>query len=101
MDVHRHGCSICGRDLFGRLHHGFCCSQLEYLVNNSNSRFLLVENDEQLDKFLQVRDQMPDLIKVIVIERDGLHGFTDPQIIFLDELYEIGAEYDAAHPPSV
>jgi long-chain acyl-CoA synthetase len=73
-------------------------SQLEYLVNNSDSRFLLVENDEQLDKFLQVRDQMPGLIKVIVIERDGLHGFTDPQIIFLDELYEIGAAYDAANP---
>ena len=73
-------------------------NQLEYLVNNSDSRFLLVENDEQLDKFLQVRDQMPDLIKVIVIERDGLHGFTDPQIMFLDELYEIGAAYDAANP---
>lgn len=73
-------------------------SQLEYLVNNSDSRFLLVENDEQLDKFLQVRNQMPGLVKVIVIERDGLHGFSDPQIIFLDELYEIGAKYDAAHP---
>ena len=73
-------------------------SQLEYLVNNSDSRFLLVENDEQLDKFLQVRDQMPDLVKVIVMDRDGLHGFSDPQIMFLDELYEIGAAYDAANP---
>lgn len=73
-------------------------SQLEYLVNNSDSRFLLVENDEQLDKFLQVRDKMPNLMKVIVMERDGLHGFTDPQIMFLDELYEIGAAYDAANP---
>jgi len=72
--------------------------QLEYLVNNSDSRFLLVENDEQLDKFLQVRDKMPNLMKVIVMERDGLHGFTDPQIMFLDELYEIGAAYDAANP---
>ncbi|MGH1575791.1 AMP-dependent synthetase/ligase [Planktotalea sp.] len=73
-------------------------SQLEYLVNNSDSRFLFVENDEQLDKFLQVRDNMPSLIKVIVIDREGLHGFTDPQIIFLDELYEIGAQYDSANP---
>ena len=73
-------------------------SQLEYLVNNSDSRFLMVENDEQLDKFLQVRDKMPNLMKVIVMERDGLHGFIDPQIMFLDELYEIGAAYDAANP---
>lgn len=72
--------------------------QLEYLVNNSDSRFLFVENDEQLDKFLRVRDNMPGLTKVIVIDRDGLHGFTDPDILFLDELYKIGAEYEAAHP---
>ena len=73
-------------------------SQLEYLVSNSDSRFLIVENDEQLDKFLQVREQMPDLIKVIVIDREGLHGFSDPQIMFIDELYKIGADYDAANP---
>lgn len=72
--------------------------QLGYLVNNSDSRFLIVENDEQLDKFLQVRDQMPDLNKIIVIEREGLHGFSDPQIMFMDELYKIGADYDAANP---
>lgn len=73
-------------------------SQLEYLVNNSDSRFLIVENDEQLDKYLQVRETMPGLTKVIVIEREGLHGFSDPHIIFLDELYQIGADYDAANP---
>lgn len=72
--------------------------QLEYLVNNSDSRFLFVENDEQLDKFLQVKDQMPDLIKVIVMDREGLHDFSDPQIMFLDELYAMGAAYDTAHP---
>jgi len=72
--------------------------QLEYLVNNSDSRFLLVENDEQLDKFLQVRDNMPGLIKVIVMDREGLHGFSDPQIIFLDELYKLGADYDLNNP---
>ena len=42
--------------------------------------------DEQLDKFLQVRDKMPDLTKAIVLDREGLHGFTDPQIMFLEDL---------------
>ncbi len=72
--------------------------QLEYLVNNSSSRFLFVENDEHLDKFLEVCEKMPGLVKVIVIDRDGLHDFSDPQIMFLDELYEIGAKYDAENP---
>ena len=73
-------------------------SQLEYLVNNSDSRFLFVENDEQLDKFLQVRSNMPGLTKVIILDPKGLHGFSDPQVMFLNELYALGAEYHAAHP---
>lgn len=72
--------------------------QLEYLVNNSDSRFLFVENDEQLDKFLEVRAAMPGLIKVIVIDREGLHDFSDPHILFLDELYKIGEAYRGEHP---
>ena len=33
--------------------------QLAYLIGDSDSRFLFVENDEQLDKYLEVKDEMP------------------------------------------
>lgn len=65
-------------------------TQLAYLINDSDSRFLFVENDEQLDKFLTVRDEMPNLHKVIVYNREGLHDYHDENVIFLDELYDIG-----------
>ena len=42
--------------------------QLTFLVNDSKSKFLFLENDEQLDKYLSAADQMPDLLKVIVYE---------------------------------
>tara|TARA_B100001142_G_scaffold282407_1_gene294775 strand:+ start:37 stop:1914 length:1878 start_codon:yes stop_codon:yes gene_type:complete len=64
--------------------------QLTFLVNDSKSKFLFLENDEQLDKYLSVADQMPDLLKVIVYEKDGLGDFHDPRVMFLDELYKIG-----------
>ena len=73
-------------------------TQLRYLVNDSDSRFLFVENDEQLDKFLSVRDGMPTLEKVIVFDREGLHGFVDEKVMFLDDLYRIGREYLKANP---
>jgi len=73
-------------------------SQLRYLVNDSDSRFLFVENDEQLDKYLSVRDEMPGLAWVIVYDRDGLHGFSDDKIIFLDDLYRIGREFLKENP---
>ena len=64
--------------------------QLTFLVNDSKSKFLFLENDEQLDKYLSAADQMPDLLKVIVYEKDGLGDFHDPRVMFLDELYKIG-----------
>jgi long-chain acyl-CoA synthetase len=73
-------------------------SQLRYLVNDSDSRFLFVENDEQLDKYLSVRDDMPGLAKVIVYDREGLHDFADEKVIFLDELYARGRDFLKANP---
>ena len=73
-------------------------SQLRYLVNDSDSRFLFLENDEQLDKFLSVRTEMPGLAKVIVFDREGLHGFADEQVIFLDELYKLGHAFLKENP---
>ena len=73
-------------------------SQLAYLINDSDSRFLFIENDEQLDKYLAVRDEMPGLTKVIVYDREGLHDFSDPDVIFIDELYAMGRDYEKANP---
>ncbi len=73
-------------------------SQLAYLVNDSQSTFLVIENDEQLDKCLEVLDDMPSLQKVIVIDREGLRNFEHKRIIFIDELYEIGRAEAEADP---
>ena len=73
-------------------------SQLAYLVNDSGSRFLFVENDEQLDKYLEIADQVPHLEKVIIYDRDGLHGLQQDKCIFIEDLIELGRAYEAKIP---
>ncbi|MGH6815922.1 MAG: AMP-dependent synthetase/ligase [Hyphomicrobiaceae bacterium] len=73
-------------------------AQLVYLANDSGSKFLFVENDEQLDKYLSARARMPNLAKVIVCEREGLHAFHDDKVVFLDELYALGKRELEANP---
>ena len=51
--------------------------QLAYLLEDSRSRFLIVENEEQIEKFLAIRDRVPEVRKCIVLDRDGLHDFSD------------------------
>jgi long-chain acyl-CoA synthetase len=72
--------------------------QVEYLSVDSSTVFVFVEDDEQLDKVLEVRARLPMLRKIIVFDMDGLREFNDAQVISLDALRLIGREYDAAHP---
>ena len=72
--------------------------QVEYILNDSGSRFLFVENEEQLDKYLDVRERCPQLRKVIVFDLEGLAGFRDPQVISFDELLALGRNHEANHP---
>ena len=64
--------------------------QVAFLLRNSGSRFLIAENAEQLDKFLAIRDRVPEVLKCIVLDREGLHDFADGQVMFLEDLYVIG-----------
>jgi long-chain acyl-CoA synthetase len=72
--------------------------QVEYILNDSGSRFLFVENEEQLDKYLEVRERCPLLRKAIVFDLEGLAGFRDPQVISFDELLALGRNHEANHP---
>ena len=72
--------------------------QVDYILNDSRSRFLFVENDEQLDKFLEVRERCPSVVKAFIFDMEGLADFNDPQIMPFDELLELGRAYDALHP---
>src|SRR5262249_28757845 len=60
--------------------------QVEYIVNDSGTRFFFAENEEQLDKILAVRDGCPELVKIIVYDMEGLHSFSDPQVMSFDAL---------------
>ncbi len=72
--------------------------QVEYIVNDSGTRFFFAGNEEQLDKILEVRARCPSLVKIVVYDTEGLHGFKDEQVMTFDELLDLGARYDAEHP---
>ena len=68
--------------------------QVEYIVNDSGTRFLFAEDEEQLDKILEVRDRCPELVKIFVYDMDGLHGFRDDQVMPFEADREHPGELD-------
>ena len=73
-------------------------NQVEYLVNDSGSRFYFAEDEEQLDKMLAVRERTPTLEKIIIFDMEGLRHLDDPQCMSLDDLRELGRREHEKRP---
>ncbi len=72
--------------------------QVAYVVGNSDSRFFFVENEEQLDKWLQFRDRVPHLEKVIVWDLEGLRHFEDEMVMTYEEIIKMGRKVSEKAP---
>jgi long-chain acyl-CoA synthetase len=76
-------------------------SQVQYLCEDSATTMIFVEDDEQLDKALEIRAQLPMLRKIVVFDMEGLRYLDDPGVISLDALRELGRSYLSAHPQAL
>ncbi len=72
--------------------------ECKYILEHSEARIYVVENEEQLDKALEVRGDLPHLQKIVVIDNEGLRHFSDPMVIDFEQLLALGREHDQAHP---
>ncbi len=72
--------------------------QVEYIVGHSESKFYIAEDEEQLDKFLKVRDRLPMVKKIFVMDMEGLRHFRDPLVTSFDELLDLGKRIDQTQP---
>jgi long-chain acyl-CoA synthetase len=76
-------------------------SQVQYLCEDSATVLLFVEGDEQLDKALEIRPQLPLLRKIVVFDMEGLHELDDDGVIGLAALRALGREHLALQPQAL
>lgn len=68
-------------------------AQVEYLVNDSTTRMIFAEDEEQLDKILACRARCPSLQRIVVFDMEGLSGFSDDMVMSLDEFRALGRNH--------
>jgi long-chain acyl-CoA synthetase len=69
-------------------------AEVEYLLSHSEAVVLVAEDEEQVDKVLEVRKNLPRLRTIVVIDPRGVKQLDDPMIVTLAELESLGAEHD-------
>ncbi|WP_341898381.1 AMP-binding protein [Ferrovibrio terrae] len=72
--------------------------EIQYVIDHAEARFAIVENQEQVDKLLSIRDRLPGLETIIYSDPRGLRHYTEPFLRSLSDLTAQGAAYNQAHP---
>ena len=67
-------------------------------INNADVRFALVEDQEQVDKMLEIRDRCPQLSNIFFDDPRGLRNYMEDGLAGLDELIGAGAAFSKEHP---
>jgi len=75
--------------------------EMVYLLQDAEVRVAVVENQEQVDKLLEVRDQCPDLMRVVYDDPRGLRHYDDPILCDYEQLLAIGGQHAHDTPEHV
>jgi len=72
--------------------------QVKFILDHAETRFVIVEDQEQVDKVLDVRDELPGLERVIVDDTRGLEDYREPLLMSLGEVEALGRDLRTREP---
>jgi long-chain acyl-CoA synthetase len=72
--------------------------EIKYVAQDSEAGFAIVEDQEQVDKLLQIRDELPQLKRVIYWDYKGLVRYNNPILMGYKQVLQLGEKYEQEHP---
>lgn len=72
--------------------------EMAYVIEDAEIRFAIVEDQEQTDKLLEVRTDLPILEHIIYDDPRGMRHYTDEAILSMDSLQKKGRVHEQSQP---
>lgn len=72
--------------------------QVKYILDHSRSKFIVVKDQEQADKVLAIKADLPNLTRMIVIDMKGMSHYQDSLIVSYRNVEEIGRKVVKGEP---
>ncbi|MBZ0283737.1 MAG: AMP-binding protein [Anaerolineae bacterium] len=72
--------------------------ELIFGLTKSNATFVLAQDQEQVDKALEIHDKVPGLRKIIYWDDRGLWNYEHPLLASFEDIEALGREYAKSHP---
>ncbi|MBI4609530.1 MAG: AMP-binding protein [Candidatus Rokubacteria bacterium] len=64
--------------------------EVQYIIDHCDATFVLAEDQEQVDKLLELKAGLPKVRKIIYDDPKGMRHYTDPLLMSLEELEKAG-----------
>ena len=80
------------------LYQDAAASECVFPINNAEVRFAFAEDQEQVDKLLEIRDRCPQLAQIYFDDPRGLRKYAEPGLASLEQLLADGKAFAGAHP---
>jgi long-chain acyl-CoA synthetase len=80
------------------LYQDAAAGEFVFPITNAEITLAIVEDQEQVDKMLEVREQCPGLARIWFDDPRGLRNYSEPGLAALDTLVAAGQAFNAAHP---
>ena len=72
--------------------------EVKYILEDSDTVYVVAEDQEQVDKVLEIRDELPLLKKIIYWDDRGMWQYDDPILINFEDIEQRGKEYGEEYP---
>ena len=72
--------------------------EMQYIYEHAEARYAIVENQEQVDKLLEIKDRAPDLEHIVYKFPRGMRHYNQPFLSLLTDVQDRGRAYDAENP---
>jgi long-chain acyl-CoA synthetase len=73
-------------------------AEMLFVLQDAATRFAAVEDQEQVDKLLEIKDQAPQLEHIVYDDPRGMRHYTQPFLHDIHALMELGRIHDRNHP---
>ncbi|MDM8001273.1 MAG: AMP-binding protein [Dehalococcoidia bacterium] len=72
--------------------------EVKYFLEHSDAKIVVAQDQEQVDKILEIKDELPLVRKVIYWDHKGLRQYDDPILASFESIEAMGVEYGKSHP---
>ena len=73
-------------------------SEVAYIIKHSDSKFVIAEDQEQVDKILEIKNDIPNVQKLIYWDRKGMRKYEEPILISYDDMKKAGSSRSNTNP---